>query len=190
MFQMTKNANPNVQEFLTLLKDPEVYDVFKGLVMKVLTDPDLLVLKRITNIENHLGVNDIYCLTEDSFHEDKEVMIPVQEQLFLLSERINDVSVPVLHESVFSGNETEVRARLLKDKLPDVEYRNGKKFLTSKDVQGFLLHEVPEEHKTTEKSARKVANDIMKKTVEMFPESAILTKNKKGLNIIEFIEKR
>ncbi|WP_162198133.1 hypothetical protein, partial [Methanosarcina mazei] len=96
----------------------------------------------------------------------------------------------VLKETIFSGNGTEVRARFLKEKLQDVDYRNGKKFLNSKEVQGFLLREVPEEHRTTNKAARKVANDVMKKAFEMFPESMILTKNKKGLNVIEFIEKR
>jgi hypothetical protein len=98
--------------------------------------------------------------------------------------------LPVLRETVFSGNETEVRARLLKDHLSDVDMRNGKRFLTSQEVQKYLLHEITEAHRTTEKAARKVANDVMKKAFEMFPESLILTKNKKGLNVIELLEKR
>ncbi len=190
MIPMVVQANPKVQEFLTLLKEPEVLDVLKGIVVQVLTDPDYLVLKRISNIEHHLGADDDYCLWEDSFHEDKRVMHPMPEQISLLTSLINDTSIPILHETVFSGNETEVRARLLKDKLPEVQMRNGSRFMDSKEVRSFLLHEVTETHRTTEKAARKVSNDVMKKAIEMFPETVKLTKNKKGLNIIILMEKR
>ena len=191
MIPMIQPVNPRVQEFLTLLQDPEVYDVFKTLVLQALTDPEgCQLVRRVANIEKHLGADDDYCIYEDPFNDDREVMLTIPEQLSLLSERINDASLPVLKETIFSGNGTEVRARFLKEKLQEVDYRNGKKFLNSKEVQGFLLREVPEEHRTTDKAARKVANDVMKKAVELFPESMTLTKNKKGLNVIEFIEKR
>ena len=81
--------------------------------------------------------------------------MPITEMIDLISGRIEDVSLPVLKETVFSGNETEVRARLLKDHLPDVDMRNGKRFLTSQEVQKFLLYEIDEAHRTTEKAARK-----------------------------------
>ena len=189
MIPMTCSANSKVQEFLTLLQDPEVYDVFKTLVLQALTDPEgCQLVRRVANIEKHWA--QMECMSEDPFNDDREVMLTIPEQLSLLSERINDASLPVLKETIFSGNETEVRARFLKEKLQEVDYRNGKKFLNSKEVQGFLLREVPEEHRTTDKAARKVANDVMKKAFEMFPESLLLTKNKKGLNVIELIEKR
>lgn len=191
MIPMIQPVNPRVQEFLTLLQDPEVYDVFKTLVLQALTDPEgCQLVRRVANIEKHLGADDDYCICEDPFNDDREVMLTIPEQLSLLSERINDASLPVLKETIFSGNGTEVRARFLKEKLQEVDYRNGKKFLNSKEVQGFLLREVPEEHRTTDKAARKVANDVMKRAVELFPESMILIKNKKGLNVIELIEKR
>lgn len=191
MIPMIQPVNPRVQEFLTLLQDPEVYDVFKTLVLQALTDPEgSQLIQRVSNIEKHLGADDDYCVGKDIFNDDKEVLMTIPEQFSLLSERINDASIPVLKETIFSGNGTEVRARFLKEKLQDVDYRNGKKFLNSKEVQGFLLREVPEEHRTTDKAARKVANDVMKRAVELFPESMILTKNKKGLNVIVLIEKR
>lgn len=184
-------ANPKVQEFITLLQDPEVYPVFQCMVMQVLTDQDgPKLIQRVKNIERHLGANDDWCVWEDVEGEGREVLMPITEMIDLISGRIEDVSLPVLKETVFSGNKTEVRARLLKDHLPDVDMRNGKRFLTSQEVQKFLLYEIDEAHRTTEKAARKVANDVMKKAFEMFPESLILTKNKKRLNVIEFIEKR
>lgn len=183
-------ANPKIQEFLNLLQDPEVYGVFKGLVMRVLTDPDCFLLKRVSNIENHLGADEFYCIGEDSQGEDKEVIKTIPEQLALLSERIDDSSIPILKETVLvAGNETEVRARLLRDHLPSEAYRNGKKFMLGPEVQKFLLHEVPEEHRATTKGVRQATKEVMNKTLEMFPNEVRVGKNNKNRNFIEYIEK-
>ena len=197
-------ANPKVQELLTLLEDPEVQDSLNLIIYKFLTSPQYEILKKLALVMDFNGLDvEKHCVGSDwewdnmepvekmmNKEKRKTVLQPLPDQLALLSERINDASLPVLRETVFSGNETAVRARLLKDHLPDVDMRNGKRFLTSQEVQKYLLHEITEAHRTTEKAARKVANDVMKKAFEMFPESLILTKNKKRLNVIEFIEKR
>lgn len=197
---MTAHANPKVQEFLTLLQDPEVYPVFQEMVLKVLLDLEgCQLLRRVQNIEKHLGADEDYCIGEDLFQDDKEVVMTIPEQLALISERINDTSVPVLRETIFSGNSTEVRARFLKDALKEADERNAEKYFNSKEVQSFLLgreiprlsrYIIPEDQRTTEKAARKVANDVMKKAAEMFPEELILRKNSKGLNIIAMLKKR
>jgi hypothetical protein len=195
-------ANQKVQELLTLLQDPEVKDALDLIFMRFLRDQGITPKLDLLMDFNGLDVNK-HCVGSDwewdnmepverMMNKDKKktVLQPLPDQLALLSERINDASLPVLRETVFSGNETEVRARLLKDHLQDVNMRNGKRFLTSQEVQKYLLHEITEAHRTTEKAARKVANDVMKKAFEMFPESLLLTKNKKRLNVIEFVEKR
>ena len=195
-------ANQKVHELLTLLQDPEVKDALDLIFMRFLRDQGITLKLDLLMDFNGLDVNK-HCVGSDwewdnmepverMMNKDKKktVLQPLPDQLALLSERINDASLPVLRETVFSGNETEVRARLLKDHLQDVNMRNGKRFLTSQEVQKYLLYEIDEAHRTTEKAARKVANDVMKKAFEMFPESLILTKNKKRLNVIEFIEKR
>ena len=195
-------ANPKVQEFLTLLQDPEVKDALDLIFMRFLRDQGITPKLDLLMDFNGLDV-DKHCVGSDwewdnmepverMMNKDKKktVLQPLPDQLALLSERINDASLPVLRETVFSGNETEVRARLLKDHLQDVNMRNGKRFLTSQEVQKYLLYEIDEAHRTTEKAARKVANDVMKKAFEMFPESLLLTKNKKRLNVIVFVEKR
>ena len=193
MRQMTATANPKVQEFLTLLKDPEVYSVFKGLVTQVLTDPDVLVLKRLTNIERHLGADDDWCVWEDSTKEGREVLMPIAEAFDLISGRIEDASLPVHKETVFAGNDTEIRAGLLKKKLSECDMRNGKRFMISREVQRFLLSsEVPEKYRVDggKSSARKAAYDVMNKAYEMYPNDLVLTKNRKNVNVIEFLEKR
>jgi len=207
------------RQFLDLWNDPELKPVIESQIGKYLLSDagrsiisdvffsmlgDTRLLKRVGLLEAYTGLDvDSHCVGSDwewdnmepvekmmNKEKRKTVLQPLPDQLALLSERINDASLPVLRETVFSGNETEVRARLLKDHLSDVDMRNGKRFLTSQEVQKYLLHEITEAHRTTEKAARKVANDVMKKAFEMFPESLILTKNKKRLNVIEFIEKR
>ena len=207
------------RQFLDLWNDPELKPVIESQIGKYLLSDagrsiisdvffsmlgDTRLLKRVGLLEAYTGLDvDSHCVGSDwewdtmepvekmmNKEQRKTVLQPLPDQLALLSERINDASLPVLRETVFSGNETEVRARLLKDHLPDVDMRNGKRFLTSQEVQKYLLHEITEAHRTTEKAARKVANDVMKKAFEMFPESLILTKNKKRLNVIELLEKR
>lgn len=207
------------RQFLDLWNDPELKKVIESQIGKYLLSDagrsiisdvfysmlgDTRLLKRVGLLEAYTGLDvDTHCVGSDweweemstiereMYPENKKIVVqPLNAQLSLIADRINDASLPVLRETVFSGNETEVRARLLKDHLSDVDMRNGKRFLTSQEVQKYLLHEITEAHRTTEKAARKVANDVMKKAFEMFPESLILTKNKKGLNVIELLEKR
>jgi len=207
------------RQFLDLWNDPELKKVIESQIGKYLLSDagrsiisdifysmlrDTRLLKRVGLLEAYTGLDvDTHCVGSDweweemsmiereMCPENKKIVVqPLNAQLSLIADRINDASLPVLRETVFSGNETEVRARLLKDHLSDVDMRNGKRFLTSQEVQKFLLYEIDEAHRTTEKAARKVANDVMKKAFEMFPESLILTKNKKRLNVIELIEKR
>jgi hypothetical protein len=208
------------RQFLDLWNDPELKPVIESQIGKYLLSDagrsiisnvfysmlgETRLLKRVGLLEAYTGLDvDTHCVGSDweweemssvereMYPENKKIVVqPLNAQLSLIADRINDVSLPVLKETVIiSANETEVRARLLKDHLPDVDMRNGKRFLTSQEVQKFLLYEIDEAHRTTEKAARKVANDVMKKAFEMFPESLILTKNKKRLNVIEFIEKR
>jgi hypothetical protein len=207
------------RQFLDLWNDPELKPVVENQIGKYLLSDtgrsiisdvfysmlgDTRLLKRVGLLEAFTGLDvDSHCVGSDweweemstiereMYPENKKIVVqPLNAQLSLIADRINDASLPVLRETVFSGNETAVRARLLKDHLPDVDMRNGKRFLTSQEVQKYLLHEITEAHRTTEKAARKVANDVMKKAFEMFPESLILTKNKKRLNVIELLEKR
>lgn len=194
MIPMTAQANPKVQEFVTLLQDPEVYSVFQEMVLRVLLEPEgCQLIRRVNNIERHLGADDDYCIGEDLFQDDKEVVMTIPEQLALISERINDNAIPVLHEkeTIFlSANETEVRARLLvEEKLVSVKRRNEKRYMLGPEVQKYLLHEIPEEHRATEKSVRQASIEVMKKALELFPNKVRMGKNKQKRNFIEYIEK-
>jgi hypothetical protein len=207
------------KQFLDLWNDPELKPIIENQIGKYLLSDagksiisdvfysmlgNTRLLKRVGLLEAYTGLDidshsvgadweweEMNSLEREMYPENKKIVVqPLNAQLSLLSERINDASIPILKETVFSGNETEIRARFLKDHLSEVDMRNGKRFLTSQEVQKYLLHEITEAHRTTEKAARKVANDVMRKAFEMFPESLILTKNKRRLNVIEFLGKR
>lgn len=191
---MTKTVNPKVQEFLTMLKDPDVYSAFQDIVMGVLTDPNGPQLsRRITNIERHLGASDDWCVWEDVFNEDKEILMPLTEQFDLLSGRIEDVSLPVLKETVFAGNKTETRAKLLFDFLKEIPFKNGKQFMTGPDVAKWLLNEIEEKYRTTKSGSRQASRDVMEKTRELHPDEIKLylvsdkQNHKRGKNIIEYV---
>jgi hypothetical protein len=176
-----------VTQFISLLQKEEVYNIFKQLVHKVLTDPDFYILKRLSNIETHLGADESYCIIEDLFNEDKEPMQPLLEQVSVLSTRIDDSSLPVLKEIVYSGNKTMIRRKIFRDRLKDVPLMNGLHQMDSQQAQKLFLNDVPEEYKANKKNAKKVVFDVFKAEEE---DGYIkLIKNKKRLNVAIYLEK-
>lgn len=205
MIPMAKMSNPKVQELLTLMKDPEVQEVMNLMFYKFLTSPQYQILKKIALVMDFNGLDvDKHCVGSDwewdnmepfeqVMNKDKKktVLQPIPDQLALLSERINDASLPVLRETILvDGNKTEVRARLLRDKLSNIPYRNGKKFMLGTEVQKFFLsEEVREDQRIKKKGIRQNAMDVMRKAVEQFPDEVRLGKNDKNRNFIEYIER-
>ena len=142
------------RQFLDLWNDPELKPVIESQIGKYLLSDagrsiisdvffsmlgDTRLLKRVGLLEAYTGLDvDSHCVGSDweweemssiereMYPENKKIVVqPLNAQLSLIADRINDASLPVLRETVFSGNETEVRARLLKDHLSDVDMRNG-----------------------------------------------------------------
>jgi len=179
-----------VQEFLDLLQYPEVQEALQSIVH--MTIHETPIYKRLDLIEEHLGANDLYCVGRDIDYErgvtddEREPLRKIPDQIAVIH---NLIQTPVKEVVMVSGNVTEIRARLLREKIDTVSPRQGKKFILSTEVQQFLLFEVPEEQRTTEKGARVAAGDVIKKAIEMFPESLQIGKTKgKGLRFIELIE--
>lgn len=187
------------EEFLQSDKGQEIIENTANRIIS-----EMRLLKRIVLLETYAGLDiDIHCVGEDWVWDDmseaerlkhpevqKVIVQPLNAQLSQMNERIDDSSIPVLHETVFAGNETDIRARLLLQKLPDYPMLNGLHQMSTKQVGNFLLNEVPEEHRTTEKSSRKIAADVMRRAVELFPEQIKLVKNSKKELKVSFIEKR
>lgn len=221
MRQELKQMSLKEKQFSDMLEDPELQPLLERKVAQILktkTIDGLLeeiifqklsengVLGSIELLKQFAGVfPDTHCIGEDwewdemdsverrMYPEKKKIVVqPLQAQLLQLQERIDDASIPVLHEkeTVFiSLNETEVRARLLvEEKLISVAEKNGKKYMLGTDVQKYLLHEIPEEHRATEKSVRQASIEVMKKALELFPNKVRIGKNSKKRNYIEYID--
>lgn len=200
-----ETKSPKVHKFLELLSDPEVYnspeiynnpglnklfsklytrfnnspeghEMFKDRVMQVLTDEDgPQIPRRLTNVERHLGADDDWCVWEDVFQEDKEVLIPLTDQLDQIRERL--VIPAAQEEEVKTLTLTEARALLLFDRLENTD----KQFLLAPDVAHFLKFEIREDLRISEKgNASKKARDVMEKLVDMRPDAVFMSKRRFG----------
>lgn len=69
---------------------------------------------------------------------------------------------------IITGNLTEQRARLVYEKILSMKIRNKKRFLTSREVQTFLLTELPADLKPSEHKIDVTAWVVMNKCKELF----------------------
>ena len=74
-----------VQQFLLLLKDPDVQPVFRMYIENILATSELKVLKRLAAVETVLGLDDY-----SDFEDEQKMSIP--EQISLLSKRIDTIT--------------------------------------------------------------------------------------------------
>lgn len=186
-------VNEKIQQFLKLLEYPEVQEAMNKKFEEYLQNLGLdkaitRAHRRIDLIEEHLGADEEYCIIKDLDYGEREPRKKVTEQFAQFAAIINN-SCQTTEVVMVAGNVTEIRARLLKEKLFSVNPRNGKRFMVSSEIASFLLKEVAEEYKTTEIAARKAALDTMKKALEMYPNELRETKAKKrNAKVIEYID--
>lgn len=124
-----------VQQFLLLLKDPDVQPVFRIYIENILATSDLNILKRLAAVETTLGLNDFADLEDE-----QEMSIP--EQISLLSERIDTITepvtqVPIEEPASIPTSKTEVRAVELVEHLQNTQERNNEVFMTSREIMSF-----------------------------------------------------
>jgi uncharacterized coiled-coil protein SlyX len=156
---------------------------------------------RNSNIEKHLGADESYCIWEDIDNEDKEILPTLPEQFSLLSQRIDDISLPVLKETVYVGGNTgKMRAIKGFEKLKSMPYKNGKQFITGPQMTKFLAFEIEDDYRTKDKNGKPVLNrqaakDTINLIHEMFPEKTSLNPEqsrsgkKRPYNVISFLDK-
>lgn len=222
MRQELKQMSLKEKQFSDMLEDPELQPLLQKKLAQLLTTKNIDglleeiifrklgengVTRSIEFLKSFTGVDPkTHCIGEDwewdemdsfekrMYPEKKKIVVqPLPVQLVQLQERIDDSSIPVLHETekiLISGNMTEIRARLLRDKLRD-GIKVTEKFMTSPQLASFLMNDVPEEFRAETKSAAsKAAFDVMRKAWEMFPEELREAKAKRrGAKVIEYIER-
>jgi hypothetical protein len=177
-----------INQFLMLIKDPDVQPIFKTYIENVLATSELKILKRLAAVETLLGLGDFSA----SGDEEDELTIP--EQLSLLAERIDNVTEPVQRESIpepvpIFTTKTEMRAHLVVEHLKnDVQERAGSKFLSSEEIVSFLRYDIDELYRVREgQNVRQTKKEVLDKAVKLFPANIFLSQKSHGRKNVRII---
>ncbi len=186
IFRTSKTEKIN--QFLMLMKDPEIQPFFRNYIENIIATSDLQILKRLAAVETLLGLDDY------SDFENEEHKITIPEQLSILAERIDNVIEPVSRESIpepvpILTSKTEIRAHLLVEHLKnDVLERQGSKFISSKEIIHFLKNEIPIDYRVGDiQNIRKLKKDVFKKARKMYPDNVFLNKKTTGRKDVRLI---
>ena len=186
IFRTSKTEKIN--QFLMLMKDPEIQPFFRNYIENIIATSDLRILKRLAAVETLLGLDDY----SDFENEEHEITIP--EQLSILAERIDNVTEPEPREPIpepvpILTSKTEIRAHLLVEHLKnDVIERHGSKFISPKEIVHFLKNEIPIDYRVGDiQNIRKVKKDVFDKARKMYPDNVLLNKKTTGRKDVRLI---
>ena len=177
-----------INQFLMLMKDPDVQPVFRIYIENILATSELKILKRLAAVETLLGLDDF------SAGGDEEHELTIPEQLSLLAERIDSVTEPVprvpIPEPVpILTTKTEIRAHLLVEHLKnDVQERAESKFLSSEEIVSFLRYGIDEPYRVQEgQNIRQTKKEVLDKAVKLFPNNVFLSQKSHGRRNVRII---
>jgi len=162
--------NNKIGQLITLLKDPEVQSFLKVFVDNAIATSELQILKRLTAVEQILGLDD--------YGTDKAETPTLPQKIDRLEEQVKNSAAsfklpidPVIQPTT----KTEKRAVSLVDHLKET----GKDHLTSPEIFSFLKCKLPENCKINEniQNIRKVKQDVLKKAAAMYPNVFLSKKN-------------
>jgi hypothetical protein len=162
--------NNKIGQLITLLKDPEVQSFLKVFVDNAIATSELQILKRLTAVEQILGLDD--------YGTDKAETPTLPQRSDRLEEQVKNSAAsfklpidPVIQPTT----KTEKRAVSLVDHLKET----GKDHLTSPEIFSFLKCKLPENCKINEniQNIRKVKQDVLKKAAAMYPNVFLSKKN-------------
>ena len=177
-----------INQFLMLIKDPEVQPIFRMYIENILATSELKILKRLAAVETLLGLDDF------SAGGDEEHELTIPEQLSLLAERIDDITASVPREPIpepvpILTTKTEIRAHLLVEHLKkDVQERAGSKFLSSEEIVSFLRYDIDEPYRIREgKNIRQTKKEVLDKAAKLFPTNIFLSQKAHGRRNVRII---
>jgi hypothetical protein len=202
-----------INQFLMLIKDPEVQPFFKILIKHMFADmlqedpefkhifqlgvdnslaiSDLNLVKRVTATETMLGLSD-YPIEGD----ESESTIP--KQISLLSDQIKEVIkknnkqtvIEPICESVHVGmSKTTARAILLFKDVIEVAIEGKEQIVIgSREIKDFLTHHIQPEYRVGDVSNfRKVKKDVLTTLKKLLPDNVLLDKKKYGHREIRLV---
>jgi len=174
-----------------LIKDPEVQPIFRMYIENILATSELNILKRLTNIEKILELNDYP--TEDG---DAESTIP--KQISLLSNQIKEViktnnklsiMEPIPKAIHIGMSKTTARAILLfKDVIEVAIEGKDKIVIGSREIKNYLTNHIEPEYRVGNVSNfRKVKKDVLTTLKKLLPDNILLDRKKYGRREIRLI---
>ena len=189
IFEFSKTENIN--QFLTLMKDPDVQPTFRMYIENVLATSELNILKRLKVIETMLELND-YPVDDD----ESDSTIP--KQISLLSNQINEViktnnkrsiMEPIPKAIHIGMSKTTARAILLfKDVIEVAIEGKDQIVIGTRDIKNYLTNHIEPEYRVGNVSNfRIVKKDVLTTLKKLLPDNILLDKKKYGRREIRLV---
>ncbi|AKB34782.1 hypothetical protein MSSAC_0192 [Methanosarcina siciliae C2J] len=188
---LKKRSGEKIQQFKTLLHDPEIKECLNYITWDFLATSDLQIITRLAEVEKMLSLSSFV-------DEDEEINFP--KQIELLSQRVDDLEElgtcqkPNMENDIhFQASKSTAYAMYLHNYLKTkVKPRNEEIFLTSPELMNFFKNIVPEEYNIqytikTNQNVRKLKKDVLEKALIMFPNNIFLSKKKTGRREVRVI---
>jgi len=180
-----------INQFLMLMKDPDVQPTFRMYIENVLATSELNILKRLKVIETMLELND-YPVDDD----ESDSTIP--KQISLLSNQINEVIKTKNKRSIMESipkaihigmSKTTARAILLfKDVIEVAIEGKDQIVIGTRDIKNYLTNHIEPEYRVGDVSNfRKVKKDVLTKLKKLLPDNVLLDKKKYGRREIRLV---
>jgi hypothetical protein len=185
------SKSEKINQFLTLMKDPDVQPTFRMYIENILATSELNILKRLKVIEKMLELND-YPIDDD----EAESTIP--KQISLLSTQIKEVAktnnkqtiITPIPESIHIGmSKTTARAiSLYKDMIEVAIEGKDQIVIGSREIKNYLTNHIEPEYRVGDVSNfRKVKRDVLTTLKKLLPDNVLLNRNQHGRREIRLI---
>jgi len=180
-----------INQFLMLIKDPDIQPVFRTYIENILATSELNILKRLTAIETVLELND-YPI------ENNEAESTIPKQISLLSDQIKEVTktnnkqsiMEPIPESIHMGmSKTTARAILLFKDVIEVAIEGKDQIVVdSREIKDFLTNKIQSEYRVGDVSNfRKVKKDVLTTLKKLLPDNVLLDRKKYGRREIRLV---
>ena len=185
------SKSEKINQFLTLMKDPDVQPTFRMYIENILATSELNILKRLTVIETVLELND-YPL------EDDEAESTIPKQISSLSNQMKEViktnnkqsSMKPIPEFIHIGmSKTTARAiSLYKDMIEVAIEGKDQIVIGSREIKNYLTNHIEPEYRVGDVSNfRKVKRDVLTTLKKLLPDNVLLNRNQHGRREIRLV---
>jgi hypothetical protein len=180
-----------INQFLMLMKDPDVQPTFRMYIENILATSELNILKRLTVIETMLELNDYPT-------KDDEAESTIPKQISLLLNQMNEVIktknkqtiIEPIPKAIHIGmSKTTAKAILLfKDVIEVAIEGKDQIVIGSREIKNYLTNNIQPEYKVGNVSNfRKVKKDVLTTLKKLLPDNVLLDKKKYGRREIRLV---